>query len=174
MSEPEIKMAVKSSTNSGLAPTVIHTGQMKQEPILNISKIGDKGLGEHIIEKSNKLKMIQVDSIMMSKLLDECAKDLMHDRILSVPSNMNSNGQDQVKIIIDYDPRNRIFTFGKDINYINKVFNLKLGDLSDFLSNFFYTNINIYSQKLFEGVPEILPVTSVEALQNNRVIVTIH
>lgn len=172
--EIQIKMGTKSGTQSGLTPAVIHTGKMSEsKPILQVSKVGS-GLDAIITERKDEVKKIEVDSAMMHKLISACAEDLMTPRIISVPTSINSTGKEELKFVSEYDQRNIIFKFEKDINYFNKVFNFKDGDLADFLSNFFYSNIGTYCENLFGGIPSILPTTSMSVLQNNRVVITIH
>ena len=88
---------------------------------------------------------------------------------------MRINGSDEiVSLVTEYNKVNRIITFGFDIKELNKLFDMKNGELSDFLSNFFYSNINKYSEILFKATPEVLPITSMDTLQGNKVIIQIH
>ena len=172
MSTEEIGIKIGSKVaNTGLPPTVIHTGMMHQEPVIHMSKIG---MEEMITEKKDTINKIEIDSLKMGKLIDRCAEDLMVERIIQVPNSINSSGKDTVKFVLTYDSRNKIFSFSKDVKYLNTVLNLKNNDLADFLSGFFYSNISKYSEIVFNGVPIIMPATSMEALLNNRVQVTIH
>ena len=167
----EIKMAVKSQQPVGVAPVVIHTGQMKQEPIIQVSKIGLENI---IVEKKEEVNKIEIDAFKLQDLIDACAKDLAEKRKINVSQAINPAGVEIFSFITVYDSRNRIFQFEKDVHYFNKIFGFKNLDLADLLSNFFYMNINKYSSDLFDAIPESLPMTSMEALPNNRVQVTIH
>ena len=172
--EIQIKMGVKNGSQQGLTPTVIHTGKMSEsKPILQVSKVGS-GLDSIIVERKDEIKMIEVDAMMMQQLFKACAEDLMNPRIITVPTSINASGKEELKFVSEFDHRNLIFKFERDIEYFNKVFNLKDGDLSDFLSNFFYSNIRTYCENIFGGIPSILPTTSMSTLQNNRVVITIH
>ena len=168
----EIKMGSKSeSTGRGdLKPLTIHTGSMKPEPEIQISELGLKNV---ITEKKDIVKKIEIDNNMLIKLLEECAKDLMVERIIKVPSKYDGSGKMTLPFLTNYDARNRIFTFTKDVKFFNDCLNLDNSDLADFLSSFFFFNINKYCMNLYNAVPIILPVTSFEAQPNNRVTITL-
>ena len=166
----DIKVGVK--TTPGLAPHVVYTGSLKEEPILVKSKI--PGMEEKLsnLNKSDlvkKEKKIEIDLFMFHKILGACAEDLSAKRKINI-----NNKEEILSLLINFDPRNQIFNFSKDIDFVNKAFGLKLNDLADFLSNFLFTNINTYSLNLFNAIPEILPIVSIEARPNNTVIVSIH
>ena len=170
MSNVEIKMGSKLTNehgSNGIISSVVHTGKMSNSPILELNKI--EGMEELIVEKKNSIKMITIDNNQMQKLLDFCAEDLMTKRKVRI------NGVDEViSLVTDYNPMNRIITFGYSISELNKIFDMKNGELSDFLSNFFYSNINKYSEILFKAMPEVLPITSMDTLEGNKVIIQIH
>lgn len=170
MSNIEIKMGSKLTNehaDKGIITSVVHTGKLANSPILEVNKI--EGMEELIVEKKNTVKMISIDNNQMQLLLDFCAEDLMTKR------KMRINGSDEiVSLVTEYNKVNRIITFGFNIKELNKLFDMKNGELSDFLSNFFYSNINKYSEILFKAIPEELPITSMDTLQGNKVIIQIH
>lgn len=174
MSNDEIKVGLRQSfdTNSGLKPQVIHTGNLKEQPILVKSKI--EGMDEKLSNLNGadllkKEKKIEIDKFKFHDILQECANDLLTPRKIKT-----NNGEEIIEILISYDSRNYTFTFGKSIESLNELFGLKLNDLADFLSNFLFTNINIYSLNKFEAIPELLPIVSMEAKNNNIVNVSVH
>lgn len=170
MSNVEIKMGSKLSNehgSKGVVTSVVHTGNMANSPILEVNKI--EGMGELIVEKKNTIKMVSIDNTQMKQLLDFCAEDLMTKRKIRI------NGVDEVvSLVTEYNSTNQIITFGFDIKELNKMFEVKNEELSDFLSNFFYSNINKYSEILFKAIPDFLPITSMDTLQGNKVIIQIH
>ena len=174
MSNDEIKVGLRQSfdTSPGLKPQVIHTGNLKEQPILVKSKI--EGMDEKLSNLNGadllkKEKKIEIDKFKFHDILQECANDLLTSRKIKT-----NNGEEIIEILISYDPRNYTFTFGKSIESLNELFGLKLNDLADFLSNFLFTNINIYSLNKFEAIPELLPIVSMEAKNNNIVNVSVH
>ena len=129
-SEIEIKMGSKNPNTitpvQGLNPTVIHTGKFNDDkPILQVSKVGG-GFDHMITEKVETFKKIEITSLMMHKLLEACAEDLLTERIITVPSSINASGKDQLSFIYGYDARNQMFNFNRDIKYFNTVFGFKL------------------------------------------------
>lgn len=169
----EIKMGVKAQQNNpGLQQQVIHTGTLKDQPILVKTKIDgmeDKLSNLDKIDMVKKEPMIEIDNFQFYDILQECANDLMAQRKLLV------NGKEEiVQFVTSYDARNQTFSFGKDINFLNEALNLKLPDLADFLSNFLYTNINTYSFNLFNAIPESLPLASAEVKGFNMVTISTH
>lgn len=170
MSNIEIKIGSKLSNehgSKGVINTVIHTGKMANSPILEMNKI--EGMSELIVEKPNTVKMISINNEQMQQLIDFCIEDLMTKRKIRI------NGSDEIiSLVTEYNKASKIVTFGFSINELNKIFDMKNGELSDFLSNFFYSNINKYSEILFKATPDFLPITSMDALQGNKVSVQIH
>ena len=161
----EVKMGSKDS-NGFVEVQKIHTGTLTPTTLV-VSKIG---MENHITDKKqDQVKTIELDKNQMRELINECAEDLKVSRKI-----LMDNSEVTIKLISEYDPRNLIFAFNYDINYINKAFKIKEKELSDFLSNFFYSNLNTYCRNLYGGQPINIPMTSIENLQNNRVIFTIH
>lgn len=167
----EIKMGTKNQ-NNGLPTQVIHTGTLKESPILVVSKIGM----ENKISNESKTDIVnqynitkEIDKFEFYKLLDACAEDLKAKRKVLV------NGKEEViELIAYYDNRNTLFKFNYDNNFLNEVFNLKNNDLADFLSNFLFTNINTYSHNIFGAIPEVLPLVSMDERVGNLVGISIH
>lgn len=166
----EIKMGSKVTNDHGGSATVtkvMHTGTMSNSATLEVSKV--EGMSEKIIEKTNKVKTISIDNGHMQQLLDFCAQDLLTKRKMIVDGR-----EEIVSLISSYDSKNRLILFNYNIKELNKLLDLKNGELADFVSGFFYSNINKYSEILFNAIPDNLPMTSMETLQGNRVIVLLH
>lgn len=167
----EIKVGSKiPRTGIGMAPQAIHTGQIKTAPILVTSKIGmeDKLSNLDKIDRIIPDKKIEITKDNFLAILKECAQDLM------VPRKLLVDGNEETVILLD-SFENLIFTFNKDITFINKVFNLPTNTtLDDFLSNFLYVNIDTYSYNLFNAVPEMLPIVSTETISPYKLLLTIH
>lgn len=170
MSNIEIKMGSKVTNDHGgsaVITKVIHTGSLTNSATLEISKV--EGMGEKIIEKTNDIKTISIDNNHMQQLLDFCAQDLLNKRKMLV-----NGGETVVSLVSSYDSKNRLITFNYNIDELNKLLGLKNGELADFVSEFFYSNINKYSEILFNAIPDVLPLTSMETLQGNKVIISLH
>lgn len=164
----EIKMGTRSLDGniSSMETKVIHTGN--RTPIqMTVTKVG---MEQFITEKKEeKHESIEINKLKCIELLKLCAEDLSNPRKIII------NGLEEIVNIISlFDSRNLIFSFTKDIAYINEAFKVNEKDLSDFLSNFFFTNINTYCWNLYNAYPSLLPMISVESVQGNRVIVNIH
>ena len=160
-----IKMGSRE-TNGFVEVKNIHTGNLTQAT-LTVSKIG---MEEKIVErKEEKLKNIELEKDQMYTLIKECANDLSVSRKVIVDNN-----ETIFKLLSEFDERSLIFVFDKDINFVNKAFKLKEKDLGDFLSNFFFMNVDTYCYNLFGGTPTIIPMTSVENLSDKRVKITVH
>ena len=164
----EIKMGTKDG--GGIIPTIgtklVHTGNLN--PVtMTVSKIGMESL---IKEKEiPKIKYMSINKMQCIQLLEACAQDLATKRKVQT-----SNGLEILELLLSFDNRSLIFSFNKDISYVNEAFKIKEKDLADFLSNFFFLNASTYCNNVFGAEPESLPIISAEALQNNRVILTIH
>ena len=165
----DIKMGTRVGV--GMAPTTIHTGNVKEAPILVSTKIGMEERLSNLdkIDQMVPDKKIEIDKFQFNEILKACAEDLM------VPRKLNVNGKNETIILLNsYNSNNFIFEFNHKISYINEILNLNLKDLDDFLSNFLYTNINTYSYNLFGAIPESLPIVSMENISEQKVILSIH
>jgi hypothetical protein len=165
----DIKMGTRPTV--GITPTVIHTGNVKEAPILVSTKIGmEERLSN--LDKIDQIvpdKKIEIDKFQFSEILKACAEDLM------VPRKLNINGKDETIVLLNsYNSNNYIFEFNHNINFINEILKLNLNELDSFLSNFLYTNINTYSFNLFGAIPEILPLVSMDNISELKVLISIH
>lgn len=170
----EIKMGTKEPIriNTGLStPTIVTTKTGTTTPIGGSGiKVSSLGMENHITDaKPKKQALIEIDNIQLSQLIEKCVEDLKTPRIFNIKGTPT-----QVEFISKFDSRLTSIFFNFEVKELNSMIGLNEETLADFFSSFFYTNLNKYSIELFNGIPILLPIMTIETLSEKGVRVIYH
>lgn len=167
----EIKMETKEPIriNTGLTTPIVKTGQVTNAPDERI-KIVSLGMEKHLTDaKPKKPNLIEIDSIQLSQLITKCVEDLKTPRLLKV-----NNVPQNVEFVSKFDERLSSIFFNFNINEINRMLGFNEETLADFFSSFFYTNLNLYSKELYNAIPSLLPLMTIETLSDKGIRIIYH
>lgn len=169
----EIKMGTKEPIriNVGLStPTVVTTKTGTTTNVAPGIKVSSLGMENHITDaKPKKQALIEIDNIQLAQLIEKCVEDLKTPRIFTIKGTPT-----QVEFISKFDARLTSIFFNFEVRELNNMIGLNEETLADFFSSFFYTNLNKYSIELFNGIPILLPIMTIETLSEKGVRVLYH
>lgn len=171
METKEIKEPIKINIGSGLSTPVVQarTGQVTMSNNSGI-KVSSIGMEKHLTDtKPEKAKLIEIDNINLEKLVLKCVEDLKAPRLMTfkgAPTN--------IEFITKFDPRLTSIFFKYSIDDINRLIGANEETLADFFSSFFYTNLSKYSLELFNAIPSLLPLMTIETLSDNGIRIIYH